>query len=318
MKKRILAALLAMLSTLAIAQQAPKGTMTIVNPFTVSGLTDLVARVMAEKTHASFPDGAVVVSRPGGGGTIGIASVLHARPDGTTIGFTPTGAVVDAPQMMPGLAYRNPDDLEPIINVFSSYQMLAVRGDSPWKTPQDFITAAREAPGKYSVGHTGIGTAAHLNLAQLAQAAGLNLLEVPYKGWAQSSVALLGGQVDAIVINAGEGRALVDDGRLRILGVFQQARVPYHPGVPTFKEVGYDVGVGLKFFFFGPRNLDPRVRQYLHDAFKQAMQSDEFKQFIVQREVEVDYMDGAQTKAMLWSEFRLHTRLLDSLGLLAK
>lgn len=318
MKKLIVAALFAVLPGMVGAQQAPRGTMTIVNPFTVSGLTDLVARMVAEKAHARFPDGVAVVSRPGGGGSIGIASVVNARPDGSSIGFTPTGAVVDAPQMMKGLAYKTPDDIDPIINVFSSYQMLAVRGDADWKTAQDFIKAVRQSPGKYSLGHTGNGTASHLNMAQLVQAAKLNVLEVPYKGWAQSSVALLGGHVDAIVINAGEGRALVDEGRLRILGVFQAQRVPYHPDVPTFKEIGYDVGVGLKFFFFGPRNMDAGVKQYIHDAFKQAMQNDDFKKFIASREVEVDYMDGAQTKAMLWSEYKQHTQLLDSLGLLAK
>ncbi|MEI2416994.1 tripartite tricarboxylate transporter substrate binding protein [Orrella sp. JC864] len=318
MKKLFVTALFAVLPTLVAAQQPPKGAMTIVNPFTVSGLTDLVARMVAEKSHARFPNGVAVVSRPGAGGTIGITSVVTARPDGTTIGFTPTGAVVDAPQMMSGLMYQTPDDIAPIINVFSSYQMLAVRGDAPWKTPQQFIEAVRQSPGKYSMGHTGTGTASHLNMAQLVQAAELDLLEVPYKGWAQSSIALLGGQVDAIVINAGEGRALIDDGRMRILAVFQSERVPFHPDVPTFKEAGHDVGIGLKFFFFGPRNMDAGVKQYIHDAFKEAMQHEEFRQFLASREVELDYMDGEQTKKMLWSEFKQHTALLASLGLLAK
>ena len=318
MKKLIAVALLAMAPGLVAAQQAPKGTMTVVNPFSVSGLTDLVARMVTEKSSAKFPDGVAVISRPGAGGTIGITSVVHASPDGRTIGFTPTAAVVDAPQMMGNLAYKTPDDIDPIINVMSSYQMLAVRGDSPWKTPKDFVEAVRKSPGKYSMGHTGNGTASHLNMAQLVQSAKINVLEVPYKGWAQSSVALLGGHVDAIVINAGEGRALVEDGRLRILGVFQAQRVSYHPNVPTLKESGYDAAIDLKFFFFGPKGMDARTRQYIHDAFKEAMQHEDFKRFAASREVEVDYMDGEATRKMLWSEYKAHTPLLKSLGLLAK
>ncbi|MGE4336143.1 MAG: Bug family tripartite tricarboxylate transporter substrate binding protein [Pigmentiphaga sp.] len=318
MKKLVAAALLIILPTLVAAERAPVGLMTIVNPFTAGGLTDLAARIVAEKAHGNFPDGLAIISRSGAGGTIGISYVVGSRSDGSTIGFTPIGAIVDAPQMITGLKYKTPDDIEPIINVLSSYQMLAVRGDGPWSTATEFLEAVKGAPGKYSMGHTGVGTASHLNMAQLVQAADLDLIEVPFQGWAQSSVALLGGHVDAIVINAGEGRPLVDAGQMRILSVFQPERVSFHPDVPTFKEAGYDVGVGLKFFFFGPPGLDPDVRQYIHDAFKGAMEHDDFKRFAVSREVEMDYMDGDETKAMLWSEYNQHTELLESLGLLAK
>jgi len=325
MKKVFAAAIIALLPALAVSQtatndakSAPKGSMTVVNPFTVGGLTDLVARMVAEKSHSSFPDGVVVVSKPGAGGSIGITSVIHSKPDGTHIGFSPSGAIVVPPQMMTNLQYKNPDDIEPIINVFSSYQLLAVRADSKWKTAEQFIEDVRKEPGKYTLGYTGQGSASHLNMAQLIQAADLKVVEVPYQGWAQSSPALLGGHVDAVIVNAGEGRALVDGGRIRMLGVFLSDRVPYHPDVPSFKELGYDIGVRLNFFFFGPKNMDPAVKQYIHDAFRRTLEDKEFKDFIASREVTVDYMDGAATKDMLWSEYKLHTKLLGELGLLAQ
>ncbi|RYH11958.1 MAG: tripartite tricarboxylate transporter substrate binding protein, partial [Alphaproteobacteria bacterium] len=286
-------------------------------PFTVSGLTDLVARMAAEKSRDKFPAGMAIVSRPGAGGSIGIASVANAARDGSVIGFTPTGSVVDLPQMQ-DLPYKNPDDIEPIINLISSYQLLAVASDSKWKTVKDYLDDAKATPGKLSMGHTGRGTASHLNMAQLTGAARIDVIEVPFTGWSQSSVALLGRHVDAIVINPGEGRQLIQQGRIRVLGVFQPNRVPFYPDVPTFKELGLDVGVSLKFFFFGPKGMDPAARQYMHDAFKVVINDPEFKTFLESREVVAEYMDGPATKQMLWSEFRSHTALLESLGLKLK
>jgi len=316
MKKAIVAVLLAALSGLAMAQ-APGSAVTMINPFTVSGLTDLVARMVIEKARHRFPHGVIAMNRPGAGGSIGIAAVVQSKPQDLTIGFSPTGAIVDVPQIN-DVAYKTPDDISPIINVVSSYQLLAVRGDAKWKTAQEFIAAAKAAPGKLSIGYTGVGTAAHLNMAQLIRAADINVLEVPYPGWSQSSVALVGGHVDALVINAGEGRPMLDDGRLRILGVFQPERVGYYQDVPTFKELGYDIGVKLQFFFFGPKDMDAGTRRYMHDAFKEVLEDPEFKAFVVSREVSIEYMDGDATKAMLWSEYNIHTELLRSLGLLKK
>ncbi|MBV7484449.1 tripartite tricarboxylate transporter substrate binding protein [Bordetella sp. BOR01] len=316
MKRAIVALLLTTMSGIAVAE-APSGPVTMINPFTVSGLTDLVARMVIEKARHRFPHGVVAMNRPGAGGSIGIAAVVQSKPQELTIGFTPTGAIVDVPQIN-DVAYKTPDDIAPIINIVSSYQLLAVRAEAPWKSAQEFIAAAKAAPGKLSLGYTGVGTAAHLNMAQLLQAADINVLEVPYPGWSQSSVALVGGHVDALVINAGEGRPMLDDGRLRILGVFQAERVGYYPDVPTFKELGYDIGVQLQFFFFGPKNMDPAARRYMHDAFKEVLDDPDFKNFVVSREVSINYMDGDATKAMLWSEYKAHTELLKSLGLLKK
>ena len=138
--------------------------------------------------------------------------------------------------MMKGLASGRLDDIDPIINVFSSYQMLAVRGDADWKTAQDFIKAVRQSPGKYSLGHTGNGTASHLNMAQLVQAAKLNVLEVPYKGWRKAAWRCWGGHVDAIVINAGEGRALVDEGPPAHPGRVPGPACLYHPTCPPSRR----------------------------------------------------------------------------------
>lgn len=300
----------------AMAQQ-PKGSVTLINPFTVGGLTDLTARFLSDKAKAKFPAGIAVINRPGAGGSIGVTEIVQAKPDGTTIGLAPTASIVDQPQIN-NLPYKTPDDYAPIINTITYYQFLAVRADAPWKTAKELTDAVKASPGKLRFGSSGIGTASHLNLAQLTAAAKIDVVHAPFSGWAEGSAALLGGHVDTLIINPGEGRQLVNAGRIRILAAFQPKRSKFYPDVPTFKELGYDVAVSLSFVMIGPKDMPADTRQYFHDAFKAVLDDESFRNFAASREVEVNYLNSADTKAMVWREYREHTDLLKTLGLLAK
>lgn len=315
---RIVSAALLSIGLLAPAMaQQPKGAVTLINPFTVGGLTDLTARFLADKAKAKFPSGIAVVNRPGAGGSIGVTEVVQARPDGTTIALAPTASIVDQPQMNK-LPYKTPDDFAPIINVLTYYQFLAVRADAPWKTAKELLDAVRASPGKVRFGSSGIGTASHLNLAQLTSAAKIDVVHAPFSGWAEGSAALLGGHVDTLIVNPGEGRQLVNAGRIRILAAFQPERSKFYPDVPTFKELGHDVAVSLSFVLIGPKDLPEDAKAYLHDALKEAVLDESFQKFAASREVEANYLNSADAKAMVWREFRDHTELLKKLDLLAK
>ena len=300
----------------AMAQQ-PKGAVTLINPFTVGGLTDLTARFLSDKAKAKFPAGIAVINRPGAGGSIGVTEIVQAKPDGTTVGLAPTASIVDQPQMN-NLPYKTPDDFAPIINTITYYQFLAVRADAPWKSAKELMDAVRASPGKLRFGSSGIGTASHLNLAQLTSAAKIDVVHAPFSGWAEGSAALLGGHVDTLIINRGEGRQLVNAGRLRILAAFQPVRSKFYPDVPTFKELGHDVAVSLSFVVIGPKDMPAKTKQYFHDAFKAVLDDESFRSFAASREVEVNYLNSADAKAMVWREYREHTDLLKTLGLLAK
>jgi tripartite-type tricarboxylate transporter receptor subunit TctC len=316
MKRIFAVALLAVVASPAIAQ-APKGSVSVINPFTVGGLTDLTVRFIVNRIQAKFPAGVAVINRPGAGGSIGVTEVVQASPDGTTIGFGPTAALIDQPQMN-NLPYKTPDDFDPILNAITYYQLLAVRGDAPWKDIKELLDAVRTKPGTLRFGSSGIGTAAHLNLAQLASAANLNFVHVPFSGWSEGSAALLGGHVDALTVNPGEGRQLANAGRIKILAAFQPTRSRFYPDAPTFKELGYDAAISLSFLFYAPSGLPAGTKAYIQDAVKAAMDDPAFQEFAKSREVDVNYLDGKATKEMLWSEYRSHTRLLDTLGLKAK
>ncbi len=301
----------------AMAQEAPKGAVSLINPFTVGGLTDLTARFLVDKSKAKFPAGIAVINRPGAGGSIGVTEIVQSKPDGSTVGLAPTASIIDQPQINK-LPYKSPDDFEPIINTITYYQFLAVRADAPWKTIQELMDAVRAAPGKIRFGSSGIGTASHLNLAQLMSSAKIDVVHAPFSGWAEGSAALLGGHVDTLIINPGEGRQLVNAGRLRILAAFSPERSKFYPDVPTFKELGHDAAISLSFVVIGPKGLPDATKAYFHDAFKAVLEDESFKTFAASREVAVNYMNSADAKEMVWREFKEHTALLERLGLLAK
>jgi tripartite-type tricarboxylate transporter receptor subunit TctC len=251
------------------------------------------------------------------GGAIAAGETVRAAPDGYTLTFAPKSALVIQPQLAE-LAYKSPADFAPVINVVSFYSLVVTRADAPWKTPQDLIQAARANPGKLRIGTPGEFTTPHLSLEQLKRLAGIDVLHVPFKGWAESSTALLGGHIDLAVAQPGELGALVEAKRIHVVGVFQPERNALFPAAPTFREAGFPVYAGTYFSLLAPRDTPPEVQKYLHDAAKEAMEQRAFVDLARQRAVEVEYRSGERLRADLMEEFRIHAELLRSLGILKK
>jgi tripartite-type tricarboxylate transporter receptor subunit TctC len=295
----------------------PERPVTAIVGYPAGGLADLVLRAMVEGMKKKFPRGIAVVNRPGAGGSIGASEMTQAKPDGYTFGLTPLSTLVIHPQLNE-LPYKTPDDYVPFINVVSYYPLLVVRQDAPWKTAQELINAAKANPGKFRVGSPGEGTSSHLNLEELKRLAGVNLTHVPFAGWAESSTALLGNHIEAVVAQPGEVRPQVDAKRMRVLGVFQQKRSAFFPDVPTWKEVGHEVANGVWFLLMAPKGTPPDAVKYLHDAAKVAMEDPAFVTFTKARAIEADYRPGDKLRADLWQEYKIHTEILKRLGMLKK
>src|SRR6266850_6528759 len=120
------------------AAEYPERSLTIVVAYPAGGMVDIVARPMAESMKKTFTKGVAVLNRPGGGGSVGMAEVAQAKPDGYTVIIAPNSTLVIHPQLNE-LPYKTPDDYEPILNTITFYTLLTVRADAPWKTLQDFI-----------------------------------------------------------------------------------------------------------------------------------------------------------------------------------
>ncbi|HYR71987.1 MAG TPA: tripartite tricarboxylate transporter substrate binding protein [Candidatus Acidoferrum sp.] len=299
------------------AAQYPERPITILTGYPAGGMVDIVARALSEGLKKKYPKGVGIVTRPGAGGSLAVAELVQAKPDGYTIILAPLSTLVIHPQLN-DLPYKTPDDYEAIINTVAFYSLLTVRADAPWKTVQEFIAASKASPGKLRVGSPGEGTSSHLNLEELKRQAGMNVTHVPFSGWGESSPALLGGHVEALSAQPGEVRPLVDGGKLRVLLVFQPKRNPVFPDVPSAKELGWEAAGGTFFMMVAPKGTPGAVLKYIHDATKAAMDEPQFVNVIKQRAIDLDYRAGDQLKADLWKEYKYHTEILTRLGMIKK
>jgi putative tricarboxylic transport membrane protein len=318
MFRSVLIALLLTIVTAPAAADYPERPLTILTGYPAGGMVDIVARAISEGLKKKFPRGIAIVTRPGAGGSLAVAELVQAKPDGHTVILAPLSTLVIHPQLN-DLPYKTPDDYEAIVNVVSFYSLLAVKADAPWKTIQEFIGAAKANPGKLRVGSPGEGTASHLNLEEMKRLAGVDLTHVPFSGWGESSPALLGGHIEGLMAQPGEVRPLVEGKKMRVLVVSQPKRHPSFPDAPTAKELGWgDVASGAWFMFVAPKGTPGPVLKYLHDAVKAAMEEPQFVNTIKQRVIDMDYRAGDQLRADLWTQYRYHTETLTRLGMIKR
>ncbi len=315
MIRMLTTAALALLVAAPCAAQYPDRPVTMIAGFPAGGTVDIVARVLVEGMKPRFPKGIVVVNKPGAGGAVAVAETVQARADGYTIVLTPQSSLVIPPQQNRQLAYKTPDDYDPVINVISYYPLLVVRTDAPWKSIRDFVADAKANPGKMRIGTPGEGTASHLNLEELIFRTGTKMTPVPYAGWAQSSPALLGGHIEAVVAQPGEAKPQVDGGKIRALAVFQGARHPAFPDAPTAKEAGWDVGIGVWYLIVAPKGTPAPALKYVHDAAKAAIDDKSFAAMMTARGIDVDYRAGEALRADLWNEYKELGAVLRRIGL---
>jgi len=290
---------------------------TLLAGYPPGGLVDVVSRLVAEGMKGKYPAGLNVVNRPGAAGSLAVAEVTRAKPDGYTIVLTPQSALVIAAQMQ-DLAYKTPDDYDPVINVVAYYPMIAVRTESPYKTAQDLVADAKAKPGAIRVGSPGEGTSSHLNLEEFMRVTGTKMTHVPFQGWGQSSPALLGGHIEAVVAQPGELKGQVDGKRMRVLVNFTPKRHPVFPDVPTAKELGWDVSNGVWYMLLAPKGTPAAVMRHIHDAAKAAIEDPKFTADMNGRGIDVDYRPGEALRADLWREYKLHTDILRRVGMLKK
>jgi tripartite-type tricarboxylate transporter receptor subunit TctC len=315
--RKLLPALACLVLSLPAAAQYPDKPVMMLAGYPPGGLVDIVSRLVAEGMKAKFPKGISVVNRPGAAGSVAVAEMARSAPDGYTIVMTPHSALVIAAQLQ-DLSYKTPDDYDPIINLVAYYPMIAVRTESEYKTIEELVADAKANPGKVRVGSPGEGTSSHLNLEEFMRHTGTKMIHVPFQGWGQSSPALLGGHIEALVAQPGELRGAVDGKRMRVLVNFRPQRLPTFADVPTAKERGWDVANGVWYLLMAPKGTPAPVTKALHDAAKAAIEEPKFAADMANRGIDVDYRPGSALRADLWREYKVHTEILRRTGMLKK
>ena len=309
-------AALAVAAPSVLAQAFPTRPVTLIVPWPAGGSTDRHLRALAEIASKHLGQPIVVTNQPGGGGTNGPGNMaLQAKPDGYTIAQFPMG-MLRIPHMQK-TAWNPLTDFSFIIGVTGYSFGFVVRSDSPYKTFNDFIEAARKQPGKIDFGSTGTGTSPHLLIEEVSDAAKMQLNHIPFKGNADLMQALLGGHVMSASDATGWDK-FVDSGQMRLLVSFGDQRLKRWPNVPTAKELGYNVVANSPYGLAGPKGMDPAVMKTLHDAFKKAMDDPKHLEVLDQLNQPTWYKNSADYASWARDSFGKEKGLIERLGLAAK
>lgn len=251
------------------------------NPF------DSSARALAESLSKVTGKSVIVENKAGAGGRIASTEVAKAKPDGSVLLFTTAGHATNA-GLYNNLPYDPIKDFTPITIVSkSSGFVLLVQANSPFKTVQDVVTAAKAQPEQVSYGSFGNGNTTHVIGAMFARSANMQLLHVPYKSPLPD---FLGGHVNMVFMGASTALPLTREGKVRALAISSEQRDPDFPGVPTFSELGYkDVSVPAWSGLLAPPGMPADKAQAL---FKQVSEA-------VKYPVYQDYLKISQGKVVL-------------------
>ena len=219
----------------------------LVLPYTAGSPNDVLARMIAPPLSARLGQAVVVDNRPGGGTSIGVSAVMNADPDGTTLLFSNSPSHLIAPTGHAGFTYDPLKDFAPVATVATSSNVIVIANSVPARTVRDFVAYAKANPGKLNFGF-GQGTLPQLVGEMFKAAAGIDLVNVPYKGGAQAVTDMIGGRVHMVSGTAATLLPLHRAGKLKIIGYTGAARSPGMRDIPTMRESGYPDMVSITYF----------------------------------------------------------------------
>jgi tripartite-type tricarboxylate transporter receptor subunit TctC len=269
----------AVLAAPAVHAQAawPARPIRIVVPYTPGGFTDVTARLIAQKLQERLGQTVTVDNKPGANSIIGVDLIAKAPPDGSTFGVV-IAAYAANTTLYPKLPYDPRKDLAAVSLIGISPLIAAVNNDAPFKTGAELVAYARANPGKISFGSSGNGSAAHLTTEYLKALTNTYMVHIPYRGAAPALTDLMGGQIQLFfdaasgLINPGK------TGRVRLIGVASERRLPAAPEVPTFIEQGIRDFTGSTWAgMLAPAGTPPEIVRRVADEVARIVRTDDVK-----------------------------------------
>ncbi|MCX7135410.1 MAG: tripartite tricarboxylate transporter substrate binding protein [Proteobacteria bacterium] len=293
-RKAVFAAslLLALLSASALAQTAAPGRaypvkpIRLVVPFPAGASSDIVGRMLGQKISEQLGEQVVPDNRAGAGGNLGMAIAAKAPPDGYTIAIA-TSSIAVSPSLYANLGYDPVKDLAPVARLTSIPNVLLVHPSVPAKTLKQFISLARAHPGKLNFGSGGAGTTNHLANELLKHLEKINMVHIPCKGVTQAMTAMMGGEVDEVVMPVTTAIPQVRAGKVRALAVLSEERVATLPEVPTGKEAGVEgLVMPLWYGMFAPAATPRDIVSRLNRELVKALESPDVREKLTAQGVE--------------------------------
>jgi tripartite-type tricarboxylate transporter receptor subunit TctC len=301
--------------TASAAAEYPTKPIRLVIPYTPGGPTDLVGRAVAAKLQDALGQQIIVDNRAGGGGVIATEIVARAPADGYTLLLGTPGQLVTLPLLTAKLPYDAVRDFAPVTQVVTSPQVLVANGKLPVATVAELITYVKARPGQLNYASVQTGGTGHLGMELLKQAAGLEMLHVPYKGTAPALIEMIAGQVQLMFTSLPSVQPHVTAGRLKLLATGAARRTPAIPDTPTLSETipGYELVTWYAVFL--PHRTPAAIVNQLHAVLVTLLRSPEIERQFAQNGVEPANSTPQQLAAYMRAETERWGKVIRTSGI---
>lgn len=297
------------------AQGWPGKPVRVVVPFTPGSATDIMARMVSEKLSAQLAQVVLVENRPGAGGTIGVNQVAKAEPDGYTL-LVHSSSYTVTPSTYPNLPYDTLRDLIGVTPLGLLPNVLVIAPSKGIRSVQELVAAAKARPGSMNAASIGIGSATHLNAERFRLGAGIEAVNVPFKGSPEALTEVMTGRVDYYFCPVNAVLPLLKDGKLLALAVGSTKRSLALPDVPTTLELGiansdYNFWVGM----FMPAKTPRDVVNRLYQETAKALQSADVREKLSRLGAEPMDMPPRRFNAYIRDEIAANAALVKAAGI---
>jgi tripartite-type tricarboxylate transporter receptor subunit TctC len=307
--------LLAAVSGAAYAQTYPGGPVKLIVPVPAGGVTDTMARIIAQRLTEAWGHPVVVDNRPGGNYAVGAQAVARSPADGLTLLVAPDSTVTANPHLFSKLPYDPVKDLTPIIVLCRITPVLVINPSLDAKSVPELIALAKAKPGSLNYGSYGIGTYAHLSMEDFKQKTGTDIVHIPYRGAAPAATALLAGDVSMLLLNLSSIEEHEKAGKVRILAVASDKRAVLRPDLPTVAEAGVPgFSTTAWFALWGPPNMAPELVARIHADVAKVLESPQSREFFRTNSFERVDLSPAQFSQLIQDDLKHWGALVKAVG----
>jgi tripartite-type tricarboxylate transporter receptor subunit TctC len=302
----------------ANAADYPNRPVHIIVGLTAGSGVDIMARMVGQKLAESMGQPFIVENKPGAGSNIGTRLAAAAEPDGYTIFVSTIANAINA-TLYKNLPFDVLKDFSPVILAATAPNILIVNPSVLAKSVAELIAYAKANPGKLTVGSSGVGTAPQMTAALFRQRAGINVVDVPFKGGPEATAALLGGQIDYLIAIMSTALPHIKAGRVRALGITSRQRSPLLPDVPTIAESGLPGFEAVTWFGFEvPKGTPQAIVDRLNKEIGKALATPEVKDKLAVQGLYVEGGTPEQFGSYMRAEFEKWGTLVRETGMSMK
>jgi len=293
-----------LLSSPTVAQSNyPNKPINFIVPYGAGGGADSRSRQIAQKMSVILKQPIIVDNKPGAGGNIGTEFISRAAPDGYTIGMGNFAPMAVNKTLFANLRYDPETDITPIVLVEKGPLVLVVNPNSPYKTVQDIVAAAKAKPGSLTFSSGGIGGSHQLSAELFEQNAGIEMIHVPYKSGSAGLTDLMAGNVTMMFDQMYSAMPSIKADKLRPIAITSKKRSPLLPNVPSFSEVGYPKVEVLNWQgLIAPKGTPKAIIDKLNTAANEALKDPGLRELMLSQGNEIGGGSSAEFAALIKSE----------------